>query len=140
MSPTAASTCRSPSGTRSRSCLADASRGACLQLRQATTDGTRASGYCSEQEQLEKWRPHAGATHTTREFFRSYEDAAKQAKETAQAVAQQVKTLRADDVIKPEILRQRVADAIAEGRAAVQKHQDRMEASLVALKAELSCV
>lgn len=88
----------------------------------------RASGYCSEQEQLEKWRPHAGATHTTREFFRSYEDAAKQAKETAQAVAQQVKILRADDVIKPEILRQRVADAIAEGRAAVQKHQDRMEA------------
>ncbi len=91
-----------------------------------------------ERATLETWRKHSGATHTSRELFKNYENAARAAKMAANGAQSKVERLRADDLMNPEGRRRLVREALEQGRAEVKKHQDRMEASLDVLKAELS--
>jgi hypothetical protein len=91
----------------------------------------------SEQAHLAKWRGRSGVTHTARELYKNLEAAASQAKMAANTAQSKVDRLRADDLMPVAGKRRLVAEALAQGKADVKKHTDRMAATLLVLDAEL---
>lgn len=90
-----------------------------------------------EAAALVKWRRHIGVSGGVREMYNIFTEAAYDAKAAARTTQSRVEALRADDVMNPEGRKRLVAEAIADGKAKVKKHQERMGAALKVLEAQL---
>jgi len=105
---------------------------------QQNMEALRAKIEADEAANLAAFRKHSGVTHSARETFKTYEAAASNAKKAANSAQYKVEQLRADDTMNPVGRSRLVKETIEKGRAEVKKQQDRMEATLQVLKAELS--